>query len=111
MCTWITAAPASRHSLAVVTSSSRVTGRAGTAAFSDSAPVGATVMRVAWPGRAVVLPGLPVALSVMACFAPSCAAAVRATAVYSPEFPLLYQVTQVPGAGGGGMPESGRCEQ
>ena len=50
MCTWMTAAPASRHSLAVLTSSSRVTGRAGTAALSDSAPVGATVIKVAWPG-------------------------------------------------------------
>src|SRR5215831_4395967 len=43
----MTAAPASWHSFAVVTSSSRVTGRAGTAALSASAPVGATVISVA----------------------------------------------------------------
>src|SRR6476659_10103970 len=46
MCTWTTAAPAASHSLAVTTSSARVTGRAGTAALSASAPVGATVIRV-----------------------------------------------------------------
>src|SRR5579859_1508707 len=44
--TWTTAAPAASHSLAVATSSSRVTGRAGTCALSASAPVGATVMSV-----------------------------------------------------------------
>src|ERR1022692_2719137 len=50
MCTWITAAPAARHCFAAPTSSPRVTGSAGTAALSDSAPVGATVMSVAaWP--------------------------------------------------------------
>src|SRR5262249_43886189 len=49
ICTWTTAAPAAWHSFAVVTSSSRVTGSAGTADFSDSAPVGATVIRVAAP--------------------------------------------------------------
>src|SRR5580704_12481753 len=42
----MTAAPAASHSLAVATSSSMVTGRAGTAALSASAPVGATVMSV-----------------------------------------------------------------
>src|SRR5260370_11309017 len=42
----MTAAPAASHSLAVTTSSSRVTGRAGTFALSASAPVGATVMSV-----------------------------------------------------------------
>src|SRR5262249_58563166 len=47
ICTWTTAAPAAWHSFAVVTSSSRVTGSAGTADFSDSAPVGATVIKVA----------------------------------------------------------------
>ena len=47
ICTWTTAAPAAWHSFAVVTSSSRVTGSAGTIDFSDSAPVGATVIRVA----------------------------------------------------------------
>src|ERR1700730_6212614 len=47
MCTWTTAAPAASHSLAVTTSSFRVTGRAGAADLSASAPVGATVMRVA----------------------------------------------------------------
>src|ERR1022692_1643166 len=52
MCTWIIAAPASRHSLAVVTSSPRVTGSGGTADFSSSAPVGATVIIVAGPGLA-----------------------------------------------------------
>src|SRR5215813_7480833 len=49
MCTWMTAAPAAWHSLAVVTSSSRVTGSAGTADFCDSAPVGATVISVPGP--------------------------------------------------------------
>ena len=48
----MTAAPAAWHSLAVVTSSSRVTGSAGTADFCDSAPVGATVISV--PGPAVL---------------------------------------------------------
>src|SRR5580692_7369920 len=42
----MTAAPAASHSLAVATSSSRVTGRPGTFALSASAPVGATVMSV-----------------------------------------------------------------
>ncbi|OLE27304.1 MAG: hypothetical protein AUG44_10525 [Actinobacteria bacterium 13_1_20CM_3_71_11] len=46
MWTWITLAPIAAHSRAVVTSSSRVTGRAGTSAFADSAPVGATVINV-----------------------------------------------------------------
>jgi hypothetical protein len=46
MCTWITLAPSASHSLAVTTSSSGVTGRAGTSAFDDSAPVGATVINV-----------------------------------------------------------------
>src|SRR6266567_6778907 len=46
MCTWMTAAPAASHSLAVTTSSPRVTGRAGAADLSASAPVGATVIRV-----------------------------------------------------------------
>src|SRR6202034_4353643 len=54
MCTWMTAAPAASHSLAVVTSSSRVTGSAGTTALSASAPVGATVIRV--PAMAARLP-------------------------------------------------------
>src|SRR5262245_31658219 len=49
MCTWMTAAPAAWHSLAVVTSSSRVTGSAGTADFCASAPVGATVISVPGP--------------------------------------------------------------
>src|SRR5215469_12827715 len=55
MCTWMTAAPAAWHSLAVVTSSARVTGSAGTADFCDSAPVGATVISVPGPvaGRPV----------------------------------------------------------
>src|SRR6266536_4714283 len=61
MCTWMTAAPAASHSLAVTSNSARVTGRAGAAALSASAPVGATVIRVAamimdttfsWPGLA-----------------------------------------------------------
>src|SRR5260370_8062746 len=42
----MTAAPAASHSVAVATSSSRVSGRAGTVALSASAPVGATVMSV-----------------------------------------------------------------
>src|SRR5215469_4294708 len=46
MCTWIIAAPACLHSFAVVTSSSSVTGSAGTADLSSSAPVGATVIIV-----------------------------------------------------------------
>ena len=75
MCTWITAAPASRHSFAVVTSSSRVTGSAGTADFSDSAPVGATVIRVAWPGRAVLLlSAFMLTCTVMPMSRPSCTA-------------------------------------
>src|ERR1700733_10360425 len=41
--------PAASHSLAVTTSSARVTGRAGAAALSASAPVGATVIRVLLP--------------------------------------------------------------
>src|SRR6185312_13305966 len=49
MCTWMTAAPAASHSLAVTTSSARVTGRAGVTALSASAPVGATVIRVLLP--------------------------------------------------------------
>src|SRR5262249_29915392 len=58
MCTWTTAAPAAWHSLAVVTSSSRVTGSAGTADFCDSAPVGATVISVPGPvGLAAPGPG------------------------------------------------------
>src|SRR3989442_4530534 len=52
MCTWMTAAPAAWHSLAVTTSSLTVTGRPGTADLSASAPVGATVIRV------VVLPAM-----------------------------------------------------
>src|SRR5262249_47698567 len=47
MWTCTTAAPAAWHSFAVVTSSSSVTGSAGTAVLSASAPVGATVIRVA----------------------------------------------------------------
>src|SRR3954469_12324280 len=46
MCTWISAASAAWHALAVETSSSRLHGSAGTSAFADSAPVGATVMSV-----------------------------------------------------------------
>src|SRR5438874_10791520 len=46
MCTWMSAAPAAWHALAVETSSSRLQGSAGTSAFADSAPVGATVMSV-----------------------------------------------------------------
>src|SRR5215470_8741200 len=58
MCTWMTAAPAAWHSLAVVTSSSRVTGSGGTADFCDSAPVGATVISVSGPvGLAAPGPG------------------------------------------------------
>src|SRR5215472_13374847 len=56
MCTWMTAAPAASHSLAVSTSSARVTGRAGTADLSASAPVGATVIRVLLPAMARTLP-------------------------------------------------------
>src|ERR1700730_774032 len=52
MWTWMTAAPAASHSLAVTTSSFRVTGRAGTLDLSASAPVGATVISV------VVLPAM-----------------------------------------------------
>src|SRR5215467_734308 len=52
----MTAAPAAWHSLAVVTSSSRVTGSAGTADFCDSAPVGATVISV--PGPVVLAAGV-----------------------------------------------------
>src|SRR5271165_3475212 len=48
----MTAAPAASHSLAVTTSSFSVTGRAGTADLSASAPVGATVISV------VVLPAM-----------------------------------------------------
>src|SRR5262252_5903423 len=55
ICTWTTAAPAAWHSFAVVTSSSRVTGSAGTADFSDSAPVGATVIRVAAVGGLLLM--------------------------------------------------------
>ena len=46
MWTWITLAPTDWHSFAVVTSSARVTGSAGTSALADSAPVGATVINV-----------------------------------------------------------------
>src|SRR5262245_362776 len=53
ICTWIIAAPASRHSFAVVTSSSSVTGSGGTAPLSSSAPVGATVIIVAGPPHVV----------------------------------------------------------
>src|SRR5260370_7822363 len=42
----MTAAPAASHSVAVATSSSRVSGREGSVAWSASAPVGATVMSV-----------------------------------------------------------------
>src|SRR4051794_21837748 len=45
-CRWTTAAPTRSQSFAVATTSSTVTGSAGTSAFADSAPVGATVMRV-----------------------------------------------------------------
>src|SRR6266496_3742445 len=56
MCTWITAAPASWHSFAVVAGSSRVTGRAGTSFFADSAPVGGRVVgSIAEPGLVVLL--------------------------------------------------------
>jgi hypothetical protein len=48
MCRWITAAPTAWQSRAVATISSTVTGSAGTSAFADSAPVGATVIRVPW---------------------------------------------------------------
>ena len=43
---WIMAAPAASQALALETSSSRVTGSAGTSALLDSAPVGATVIKV-----------------------------------------------------------------
>src|SRR5215469_145639 len=56
MCTWMIAAPACWHSLAVVTSSSSVTGSAGTADLSSSAPVGATVIIVAVPAMGECLP-------------------------------------------------------
>jgi hypothetical protein len=46
MCTCTMAAPSASHSLAVATSSSSVTGSAGTAALLLSAPVGAIVIRV-----------------------------------------------------------------
>ena len=46
MCTWMIEAPSASHSLAVDTSSSRVTGSGGTAALLLSAPVGATVITV-----------------------------------------------------------------
>src|SRR5260370_42710593 len=55
MWTCTTAAPAAWHSFAVVTSSSRVTGSAGTAVLSASAPVGATVIKVAWLGDLLVM--------------------------------------------------------
>src|SRR5215470_18799842 len=55
MWTCTTAAPAAWHSFAVVTSSSSVTGSAGTAVLSASAPVGATVIRVAWVGELLVM--------------------------------------------------------
>src|SRR6266700_641539 len=58
MCTWMTAAPAASHSLAVTTSSPRVTGRAGAADLSASAPVGATVIRVVLPPAVVLLPAM-----------------------------------------------------
>jgi hypothetical protein len=59
ICTWMTAAPATLHVFAVVTSSSSVTGSAGTDALSDSAPVGATVMSgpAGRPVRFVVMSG------------------------------------------------------
>src|SRR5690606_34544959 len=44
---WMSAAPAASQVRAVATSSSRVVGSCGTSAFACSAPVGATVMRVA----------------------------------------------------------------
>src|SRR5215207_10940683 len=46
MCTWMMLAPTASQSFPVATSSSSVTGRAGTSALADSAPVGATVMMV-----------------------------------------------------------------
>src|SRR5215472_5650966 len=55
MWTCTTAAPAAWHSFAVVTSSSSVTGSAGTAVLSASAPVGASVIRVAWAGELLVM--------------------------------------------------------
>src|SRR5260370_36526988 len=57
MCTWMTAAPAASHSLAVTTSSFRVTGSAGTADLSASAPAGPTVIRVSRP--LLFAPALP----------------------------------------------------
>src|SRR5579862_1881439 len=56
MCTWMTAAPAASHSLAVSTSSFSVTGSAGTADLPASAPVGATVIRVLLAAMAARLP-------------------------------------------------------
>ena len=44
MCTWIIAAPAASHSLAVATSSSSVVGSWGQSSLAVSAPVGATVI-------------------------------------------------------------------
>src|SRR5271169_4523570 len=62
MWTWMTAAPAASHSLAVTTSSFRVTGSAGAADLSASAPVGATVIRVVvLPAMARTLPSRPLA--------------------------------------------------
>src|SRR5262249_57039494 len=55
MWTCTTAAPAAWHSFAVATSSPSVTGSAGTAVLSASAPVGATVIRVAWEGELLVM--------------------------------------------------------
>src|SRR5215469_16952056 len=55
MWTCTTAAPAAWHSFAVVTSSPSVTGSAGTAVLSASAPVGATVIRVACAGESLVM--------------------------------------------------------
>ena len=46
-CRWIDRGADRSQSRAVATTSSTVTGSAGTSAFADSAPVGATVMRVA----------------------------------------------------------------
>src|SRR5271165_123909 len=109
MCTWITAAPASRHSFAVVTSSSSVTGRAGTADFSDSAPVGATVISVAL--AALVLVGVVSAvISGYVPFLRRAAAGYRA--VYAAPFPPKCPVTRLPGCGSRpatmpGVPECG----
>src|SRR5215469_15632756 len=55
MWTCTTAAPAAWHSFAVVTSSPSVTGSAGAAVLSASAPVGATVIRVACAGESLVM--------------------------------------------------------